>query len=137
VFIHIGTKQRVKPLHETYEYCQRCGGETAHAHREVRQWLTLYWIPVFPVGATKRVDYCQECVRKARQIGGAAGARAGSSKARICPECGSYIGAKAFACRHCGQRFTTAEIRQAAENMKRNVDGSDIDALRKKVQRGG
>lgn len=101
MFIHIGTKQRVKSLGESYEHCDECGGETIHAHREIRQWLTLYWIPVCPLGPPKRADYCQECAHKAGRFG------------------------------------TATEAREAAESMKRQGGPDDIDALRKKVQRGG
>jgi len=100
MFIHVGVEERVKSLGESYEYCQACNGETIHAHREVRRWFTLYWIPMFPIEAPKRADYCRECVSKARQISAAPDARQHPS-------------------------FGSGE-----------AQGSDIDALRKKVQRG-
>ena len=100
MFIHIGTKQRKKSLGESYEYCQSCGGETVHARMETRRWLTVFWIPVFPIEAPTRSNHCQECLRKKRRM---------SPPVNMGQQPGVGTG---------------------------EAGGSDIDALRKKVQRG-
>lgn len=59
-----GTKYRKRPTGEPSReatYCQNCGYFSHFRSFEVRNWLTLFFIPVFPIGKSKRVLLCGRC----------------------------------------------------------------------------
>lgn len=41
--------------------CPRCGHQSEYSVIQVREWFTLYWIPIFPVGSAKRYLECRNC----------------------------------------------------------------------------
>src|SRR5439155_12352622 len=41
--------------------CPRCGRTSEYSVIQVREWFTLYWIPVFPIGSAKRYVECRRC----------------------------------------------------------------------------
>ena len=57
----IGTTQIVRKREKGSFLCPNCGSETPYRRKSVQTFLTLYFIPVFPIG--KRSDYleCAVC----------------------------------------------------------------------------
>src|SRR5262245_18149066 len=41
--------------------CPRCGRQSEYSLIQSREWFTLYWIPIFPVGSHKRWVQCGRC----------------------------------------------------------------------------
>lgn len=41
--------------------CPRCGVVSAMAGKTVRPWFTLFFLPVFPIGAARKVTQCSNC----------------------------------------------------------------------------
>jgi hypothetical protein len=42
-------------------YGPRCDGNSRYTLQQVRSWFTLYWLPVFPIGAAQRYVECRSC----------------------------------------------------------------------------
>lgn len=42
-------------------FCPRCAGQQAYAHKRVRRFLTLYFIPVIPLDTVSEHVQCQKC----------------------------------------------------------------------------
>jgi zinc ribbon protein len=41
--------------------CPRCGPGRQFAHKQVKRWFTLYFIPVIPMGTVGSYVECQQC----------------------------------------------------------------------------
>jgi len=41
--------------------CPRCGTDRTYAHKQVRRWFTLYFIPVIPLGTIGEYLQCESC----------------------------------------------------------------------------
>jgi hypothetical protein len=64
MIVIIGTKYRTTDLADGYTetaYCANCGYFSTFSEKEVRNWLTLFFIPVFPIGKPRRVMRCERC----------------------------------------------------------------------------
>jgi hypothetical protein len=42
-------------------YCQHCGGDRGYRHRAGRRWLTLFFVPVIPLGRAGEHVQCAVC----------------------------------------------------------------------------
>jgi hypothetical protein len=42
-------------------YCPRCDGEAGYHLKQVREFFTLYFIPLFPIGGAQRYVECDRC----------------------------------------------------------------------------
>src|SRR5262245_23672385 len=42
-------------------YCPRCDGEANYTLKKVRPFFTIYFIPIFPIGAAERYVECGHC----------------------------------------------------------------------------
>jgi predicted RNA-binding Zn-ribbon protein involved in translation (DUF1610 family) len=42
-------------------YCPRCDSEADYALKQVRPFFTIYFIPLFPIGAAQRYVECHSC----------------------------------------------------------------------------
>jgi predicted RNA-binding Zn-ribbon protein involved in translation (DUF1610 family) len=61
-FIIWGSRGLTSTLGEGEFFCPQCNADKVpYAHRAVRSWLTLYFIPIFPIsGATSYIE-CRSC----------------------------------------------------------------------------
>ena len=41
--------------------CPRCHNSVVLSHVQIRKWFTLFFLPIFPLGAGKRVLMCPTC----------------------------------------------------------------------------
>ena len=58
-----GYRTRVAILATLTYICETCGVQAAHRVVRRRRWFTLFFIPVFPLGADKHTDTCINCGR--------------------------------------------------------------------------
>jgi hypothetical protein len=53
------TMQRIA-AHGTFD-CPRCGPQRTYAHKQIKRWFTLYFIPVIPLGIAGEFVECSSC----------------------------------------------------------------------------
>ena len=41
--------------------CPRCGSQRQFAHKRVKRWFTLYFIPIIPLGTVGEFVECKSC----------------------------------------------------------------------------
>jgi len=62
MFIIYGSRALTKKINEGQFYCPNCDDvDIDYEHKTSRQWFTLYWIPIFPVGSAIEFIECCEC----------------------------------------------------------------------------
>lgn len=62
MFIIWGSKYLSKTVGSGVFYCPQCDDTGRdYAEKAFREWFTLYWIPVFPIGGPKPVIECESC----------------------------------------------------------------------------
>jgi hypothetical protein len=91
--IIIGNRRKPIPIASFPRDCPQCGKETVHLYGEVRENLTLYYIPT-PMGSRWPYVQCSECglstrisEEKEQEIRSLS--RYGGAPFRICPKCGT------------------------------------------------
>lgn len=101
-FVLFGLKKKAYPVRGYYQHCDRCGKETPHRGAIVKKAITLFFIPVIPLGSSKMVE-CTRCVTResvsleeyfaniARASKGSAGVPppGPALNAPFCPMCGT------------------------------------------------
>jgi hypothetical protein len=61
IFI-FGVRSRASKVSEGQFFCPKCGADRHYVLQRFRQWFTLFFIPLFPVGAPKGEHVkCQTC----------------------------------------------------------------------------
>jgi tetratricopeptide (TPR) repeat protein len=61
-FIIFGTRNRITNHGPAVTgVCPKCAQQTTLQNRAARAWFTLYFIPIFPVGAKRQFCQCQNC----------------------------------------------------------------------------
>jgi hypothetical protein len=61
MFFLIGVRSKAKAIGQTQRSCTQCARPTVHTAVEVRRWLTLFFIPVIPLGGNNYVVRCNLC----------------------------------------------------------------------------
>jgi zinc-ribbon family len=61
MFFLIGVRTKAKAIGQTQRGCTKCTRPTVHTAVEVRRWLTLFFIPVIPLGGNSYVVRCNLC----------------------------------------------------------------------------
>ncbi len=56
-----GLKIRLTTVAPLVFFCPTCGGDRPGARRAARRWLTLFWVPVVPLGRAGEVVECETC----------------------------------------------------------------------------
>ncbi len=56
-----GFRSRSKPLGQRMVACPNCHRDAMTAAVQSRRWFTLFFIPIFPVQATKTIAVCGLC----------------------------------------------------------------------------
>ena len=56
-----GWRSRMKTLAEGMFHCPNCGGDRHYAHKEARNWFTLFFIPLIPLKVLGELVECQTC----------------------------------------------------------------------------
>ena len=62
MFIIWGSRGLSKHIDSGRFYCPRCDRpDVEYDLKSVREWFTVYWIPIFPVGGHQRFVECRRC----------------------------------------------------------------------------
>lgn len=61
--IILGFRNRWKDLAQGTFFCPSCGGDRYYAHRQLRRWFTLFFVPTFPMDVVGETYECQTCHR--------------------------------------------------------------------------
>jgi hypothetical protein len=56
-----GSRGLTSHLDQGRFHCPQCQGECGYALNSVREWFTLYFIPLFPIGGAQRYVECRRC----------------------------------------------------------------------------
>ncbi len=65
MFIIYGSRALTKKLNEGQFYCPNCDDvDLDYEHKTAREWFTLYWIPIFPVGGAVEYIECCDCKQR-------------------------------------------------------------------------
>ncbi len=56
-----GTKDRRIVEAKGHFFCPKCGGERDYEAVSLREWFTLFFIPIFPTANAAETDYFLEC----------------------------------------------------------------------------
>ncbi len=59
--IIFGTKPRTKTVGTGSFYCPKCQTTRQYQHKKARNYFTLYFVPVFPIGDLGEFVECQTC----------------------------------------------------------------------------
>jgi len=58
-----GVRRKQKPLGQVERPCTKCARSTVHTALELKNWFTLFFIPVIPFG-TSYITICNLCGMK-------------------------------------------------------------------------
>jgi hypothetical protein len=61
MFFLIGVRTKAKAVGQVEGPCSKCARPTVQTAVEVRRWLTLFFIPVIPLGGASHVVRCNLC----------------------------------------------------------------------------
>ena len=61
VFFLIGVRTKAKAIGQLDRTCTKCARATVQTAVETRRWLTLFFIPLIPLGGATRVVRCNVC----------------------------------------------------------------------------
>jgi hypothetical protein len=61
MFFLIGVRTKAKAIAQVDRQCTKCARTTIQTAVETRRWLTLFFIPVIPLGGPTRVVRCNIC----------------------------------------------------------------------------
>jgi hypothetical protein len=61
MFFLIGVRTKAKAIAQVDRPCTKCARSTVQTAVETRKWLTLFFVPVIPLGGASRVVRCNVC----------------------------------------------------------------------------
>lgn len=61
MFFLIGVRNKAKAIGQVQHGCTKCTRATVHTAVEAQKWLTLFFIPVVPLGGNNYVVRCNLC----------------------------------------------------------------------------
>ena len=61
MFFLIGVRTKAKVIAQVDRSCTKCARSTVQTAIETKKWLTLFFIPVIPLGGANRVVRCNVC----------------------------------------------------------------------------
>jgi len=61
MFFLIGVRTKAKAVGQVDRTCAKCTRSTVQTVVETRRWLTLFFIPVIPLGGASQVVRCNLC----------------------------------------------------------------------------
>ncbi|NLN75274.1 MAG: zinc-ribbon domain-containing protein [Armatimonadetes bacterium] len=60
-FAILGVAPRERIISQQTSHCVVCGAATTHEAFESRPWFSLFFVPLFPVGAAQTYSRCRNC----------------------------------------------------------------------------
>jgi len=61
MFFLIGVRTKAKPIAQVERPCTKCARNTVQTAFETKKWLTLFFVPVIPLGGATRFVKCNLC----------------------------------------------------------------------------
>ncbi len=62
MFLIFGFRSRASNISEGEFFCPHCGADRHYVLQRLRQWFTLFFLPIFPIGGSKGEQVkCQTC----------------------------------------------------------------------------
>lgn len=90
--------------------CPMCGKEAFHSLESRNEWLTLFFLPVVPLGWGRSMTRCNLCGHEGIEGGGHAVMTHVQAGTKTCPECAELVKLEARRCRYCRYSFSDEEI---------------------------
>jgi len=69
MFFLIGVRTKAKPTAQVERPCTKCARNTVQTAVESKKWLTLFFIPVVPLGGATRFVKCNLCGLTLKAVG--------------------------------------------------------------------
>lgn len=69
MFFLIGVRTKAKPIAQVERPCTKCARNTVQTAVETRKWLTLFFVPVIPLGGATRFVKCNLCGLTLKAVG--------------------------------------------------------------------
>jgi len=98
-----GVQPRMKTLDNNPRLCPLCGGVEAHLKR-VDHYLSIFFIPIFPVSRGKPAIICEKCGGISDEMGHGIGVRRVGGELS-CKHCGRVLEREFAFCPYCGKRI--------------------------------
>jgi hypothetical protein len=67
MFILWGSENTTDLIGEGTFYCPSCQGKSQYEHQWMRAWMTIFFVPVIPVGAGECIVQCRRCQNRFRE----------------------------------------------------------------------
>ena len=96
-----GVQPRMKTLDNNPRLCPLCGGVEAHLKR-VDHYLSIFFIPIFPVSRGKPAIICEKCGGISDEMGHGIGVRRVGGELS-CKHCGRVLEREFAFCPYCGK----------------------------------
>jgi hypothetical protein len=97
-----GVQPKAKTLDTNPRLCSLCGATQAYLKR-VDHYLSLFFIPIFPVSRGKTTIICERCGGVTDEMGHGIGPRV-TSGGLTCRHCGRELEEAFTFCPYCGKR---------------------------------
>jgi hypothetical protein len=69
MFFLIGVRTKAKAIAQVERPCTKCARNTVQTAVETKKWLTLFFIPVVPLGGSTRFVKCNLCGLTLKAVG--------------------------------------------------------------------
>lgn len=69
MFFLIGVRTKAKAIAQVERPCNKCARSTVQSAVEASRWLTLFFIPVIPLGGKTRLVRCNVCGLTLKAVG--------------------------------------------------------------------
>jgi hypothetical protein len=99
-----GVQPKTRKLDTNPRLCPLCGATEAYLKR-VDHYLSIFFIPIFPVSRGKPAIICERCGGISDEIGHAIGARPPYRQGLFCQHCGRDLEREFIFCPYCGKRI--------------------------------
>ena len=97
-----GVYPRIKTLDSNPRLCPLCGGVEAYLKR-VDHYVSIFFIPIFPVSRGKPAVICERCGSISDEMGHGIGAKAARGEL-VCGHCNRLLEREFAFCPYCGKR---------------------------------
>jgi hypothetical protein len=149
MFIIFGWPERKSGEQSLSIYCSQCQRDTVHKAFTQQSWFTLFFIPVFPIGAKHPHAICNICGQDAHDRASTPAAppriRAevpplltggwANRPTKRCPACAEDVLLEATSCRFCGRKFSAEEVAQAVQDHQAQLRARALAAQQAELAR--
>ena len=132
MWIIFGVHPQIKKLGQDLRDCIRCAKPTVHTLKKRRNWFTVFFLPIFPLGGVQQLKRCnlcgQEMVDNQEFI---------LLTTKQCPSCAERIKEEAIICRYCGHKFSEDDLINAKQLVQNQAKLAELQAKQVSLKRRG